>query len=104
MDKPSDLIVAKKVFLALVEFLGMRGVEMLDSLGRKQWWKDMKIKSKNMENMTNLHTGLGLVEQVVERLTAHLVAPVWQMMSNQKRSEALTQLSKPRDCEEMLKR
>ena len=42
MSKPLDSIVAKKDFLALVEFLGTLGVEMQDSLGQRQWLSDTK--------------------------------------------------------------
>jgi hypothetical protein len=103
MDKPLDLIVAKKDSLALVECLGTLGAETQDSLGLNRWLNDMKTQWRNMENTTKHHTEHGLLEMAVEKLVVRL-APVWQMMSNQKRSEALTQLNKPRDYEEMLKR
>ena len=56
-----------------------------------------------MENTNQPTTGLGLLEKVVEKIRVPLVAPLYALIKNQVQSEALNQLNKPRDYEEMLR-
>jgi hypothetical protein len=103
MDKPSDLIVAKKDSLALVECHGTLGAETLDSLGQNRWWIDMKMQWRNMETTTNPSMEVGLLEVAVEKIRVRLVAPLWLLTNPHHQSEVLKQLDKPNESEETLK-